>query len=293
MREFNPDHKTIVSPRTVRHIRYGVIAGHLLTVLMILASSVVTEWFDRQENVITVEFYDPALDNIVDNPSPDPDPDNPEPPSGTQDGAEPDNPAPDEPLQQDPEINEEPPKILEPQTAVPMEQPAVNPRKLPKPEINNSLPKPKEPPKTQAIKQPKAKKRKLPAKKTDTDSKKSSRESAANKSQGPRGSNLKPGHNAPGGQRGNSGYDTQVAMMIKRMWVTPDSNRLGGRTPQVTIYIKIAPSGQIISKRIIKKSGVLAMDESIAALLNQLHKVIKPFDNQDHELVFILKAEDI
>ena len=42
--------------------------------------------------------------------------------------------------------------------------------------------------------------------------------------------------------------------------------------------IEIAADGRIIRKRITHRSGQLAMDESIQNLLDNLHKVIVPFD---------------
>ena len=108
---------------------------------------------------------------------------------------------------------------------------------------------------------------------------------------GPRGSNREPGHTAPGGQRGNSGYEQLVAGMIYRMWVTPDKNRMGDREPQVTIEVIIAPDGRVTGKRMLQRSGVLAMDESIQNLLDNLHMVKAPFDRKQHILRFALKAE--
>ena len=150
----------------------------------------------------------------------------------------------------------------------------------------------------ESIKQPKVKNRRLPAKPAVKPTRNSTRQgnkinSNSNSSgrRGPRGSNSEAGHNAPGGQRGNSGYDVQVAMMIKRMWVTPDTYRLGGREPRVLIEVHIAPDGRVTYKRIRTKSGVLAMDQSIANLLDNLYRVKPPFDGKPHTLIFWLKAE--
>ena len=72
---------------------------------------------------------------------------------------------------------------------------------------------------------------------------------------------------------------------------TPDTYRLGGREPRVLIEVHIAPDGRVTYKRIRTKSGVLAMDQSIANLLDNLYRVKPPFDGKPHTLIFWLKAE--
>ena len=291
----NPKTVPILSGNTTRHIRYAVMAGHMLAILMVLTASVVADWLNTPEPTITVQFYDPALDNVVENPSPDPAPDNPVPPTGTQDGGN------DAAVQEEPPpVNPEPATILTPEPVSAVAQPQITKRTLPKPKINKNLPKPSAQPRVDAVKQPNVKNRRLPAKPAVKPRSKSTRQgnkartnanSNSSGKRGPRGSNSEAGHNAPGGQRGNSGYDVQVAMMIKRMWVTPDTYRLGGREPRVLIEVHIAPDGRVTYKRIRTKSGVLAMDESIANLLDNLHRVKPPFDGKPHTLVFWLKAE--
>lgn len=284
----------ILSGTATRRIRYAVTGGHFLVILLVLTFSVISDWLDDPEPTITVQFYDPVLDNIVENPSPLPDPNNPVPPTGTQDGGD------DAPAQEDPPpINPEPATVLTPEPVAAIAQPQITKRTLPKPAINKNLPKPTAQPKVESIKQPKVKNRRLPSKpavKPTNSSRRGNKNDSRNNSsssgrRGPRGSNSEAGHNAPGGQRGNSGYDVQVAMMIKRMWITPDTYRLGGREPRVLIEVHIAPDGRVTYKRIRTKSGVLAMDQSIANLLDNLYRVKPPFDGKPHTLVFWLKAE--
>lgn len=283
----------IISVTATRRIRYAVTAGHFLVILFVLTFSVVSDWLDTPEETITVQFFDPALDNVVENPSPDPDPTNPVPPTGTQDGGD-DAPAAEEP----PPVNPEPATVLTPEPVSAIAQPSVTKRTLPKPVINKKLPQPVQQPKVDSIKQPKVTKRRLPAKPAAKPARRAARKgdrarrnSSSSGRRGPRGSNSQAGHNAPGGQRGNSGYDIQVAMMIKRMWVTPESTRLAGREPRVLIEIHIAPNGRVTEKRIRTRSGLLAMDESIKALLDNLHYVKPPFDGKPHTLIFWMKAE--
>lgn len=282
-----PKNQAIIEPHTVKKIRCGVVSAHLLVLMLVLTFSVVSDWINTPEETITIQFYDPKLDNIVDNPSPAPDPANPIPPSGNQDGGEPENvtePAP----QPEPKPTPQP-RILTPEPVKSIEQPTVKPRKLPRPAVNKKLPPAKEVPQTKAIKQPKISKRKLPE--NAAAKKSASRNAEKTGSKGPRGSNPQQGHTAPGGQSGNSGYDIQVAMMIKRMWETPDTNRLGGRTPRVLIEVNIASDGRVTSKRIRAASGIPAMDESVRNLLDRLRYVKRPFDNKPHKLIFYLKAE--
>ena len=279
----------LITDRTRRRIMGGVSAGHFLVLVLVLTFSVVSEWLNKPEETITVEFYDPNLTNVVENPSPDPSPDNPIPPSGTPDGGNaPEEPAP-EPQVQEPA----PPKQVVPDTAEVVVQPEVTQRKRPRKASN---PKQVTPTQAKAVKQPEVTQRKRPGsnknqKKTAQNNSKNRANTANSGKPGPRGSNREPGHTAPGGQRGNSGYEQLVAGMIYRMWATPDVNRLGGRNPQVGIELVIAPDGRVIGKRITYRSGVLAMDESIQNLLDNLHKVIVPFDRKQHILRFALKAE--
>ena len=82
------DHKAvIISRNTIRRIRVSVVACHFVVILLVLTFSVISDWLHAEEETITVQFYDPELTDIVENPSPDPDPENPVPPSGEQDAA--------------------------------------------------------------------------------------------------------------------------------------------------------------------------------------------------------------
>ena len=291
MPDNNRSLQDLVPGRTRRRIMTGVSAGHFLILVMVLAFSVVSEWLDQPPETITVEFYDPNLTNVVENPSPEPDPDNPIPPSGTPDGGN----APSEPEIEEPTpaVDPAPPKILTPEQVQTVEQPQVTQRKRPR---KVSKPKQVVPTRSKAVRQPTVTKRTRPGRnkrnaKTAQNSRRSNLTATGKGKPGPRGSNREAGHTAPGGQRGNSGYDQLVAGMIPRMWITPEVNRLGGRNPQVGIEIIIAADGRIIGKRITHRSGVLAMDESIQNLLDNLHRVIVPFDRKEHILRFSLKAE--
>lgn len=307
MLNLNLNEHKIITVKTRHKILGGVVTGHLLVLLLVLTAGVVGEWFQNKEDTINVVFYDPQLDNVVENPSPLPDPNNPIPPSGTQDGS-PEQPAEPDPAPQpeaepevdvepapEAEVNPTPAKVLVPETPQAIKQPKVKSRKLPKPKVNTKLPKALKVPSSKAIKQPKAKRRKLPSALTkgkDTTKNRNKTPANNNRSKGPLGSNLEGGHTAPGGQRGNSDYAKYVGYTIKRMWVTPDRNRLPAYDPAVTIEVHIAGNGMITAKRIVRKSNVLAMDESISALLNSLYRVNPPPDRKACTLLFTLKIDD-
>ena len=100
------------------------------------------------------------------------------------------------------------------------------------------------------------------------------------------------GHNRPGGQRGNTAaYQAKIARQVKMMWVTPDKMRLGDKNPSVLIEITIDRRGRVTHKKIVKKSGVWAMDESIQALLNELNWLTPPEDGISHTFQFNMTAD--
>ncbi len=286
----------LVPKTTVRKIRCGVVIGHVAFIIVPLAVVTILSWIvTKPPPTITVAFYDPKLDKIVDNPSPIPSPDNPIPPSGTPDGG---GAAPPEPAPADPEpvavtdpspINYQLPKAIMPQPKTKVAQPKIKnivrqpekPAAKAKPAPDKSAAKP-DPRRTADDVKP------YDPNRQSSDS--ASGATGRGRSGGPLGSNSEPGHVGPGGQLGNSGYEIQVAMMIESMWITPESVRLGGREPRVLIELEVDPAGRVTSKHIVTKSGVLAMDESVASLLADLYKVKAPFDGKSHTLTFWLKA---
>ncbi len=285
----------LVPGKTVRRIRYGVVVAHIAALIVPLAIATVFGWISPPEERVTVALYDPSLDNVVDNPSPDPDPSNPVPPSGTPDAGPPapmpepepvpEPPAPDpEPPAPipEPQINSQLPPVLNAPGVPRLAQPKTRPRLRPRPQPAAR----KKPAKPAPAPRPSSRSRVDDVRPVD----KAVESGSTGRNSGRRGSNTEPGHDAPGGERGNSGYDIQVAMMIERMWITPESVRLGGREPRVLIELRIAPDGEVVYKRIQARSGVLAMDESVSALLANLHRVRAPFDGKPHQLTFWLRA---
>ena len=281
----NDKKHTLLSRKTHHKIGYSVVACHFLVVVLVLTSSIIAGWFKKEEKVetISVNLYESDDKTPVENPSPDPDPNNPIPPSGEQSGGEP-----------EPEVEPDPQPEPEPQpTPQPEPTPQPKPQPRPTPRVNTQLPQ-YTPTPVKPVAQPRVKPRSRPLPKPANKPRgnQNNRNSRNNQNNRPNGSNPQSGHTAPGGRSGSSGYGTLVSAEIKRMWVTPDRQRLGGREPEVTVKLVIAPTGRVTYKAIVKPSGVLAMDESIRELLNQLQFVTPPPDKKTTTLVFSLVAKD-
>ena len=285
----NEKSKVLVPLRTARRIRYGVVIGHVAAVVIPLAIATVLAWFPEKEPRITVTLYDPALDNVVENPSVNPAPDNPVPPSGTPDAA-PQAATPPPPSPPQPQINTKLPRTVNVFRQNQVSQPKIRSIVRP-PDKPKNRPKPAEPTPPANAGADDSRSRANDVRPVKPSPAQSGQSSANSGRTGPRGTNSEAGHTAPGGQRGNSGYESQIALMIERMWVTPESVRLGGREPRVLLELHIDPAGRVTGKRIVTKSGVLAMDESVAALLNTLYRVKPPFDGKSHTLTFWLKVK--
>ena len=71
-------------------------------------------------------------------------------------------------------------------------------------------------------------------------------------------------------------YQEMVGLKLKQLWNEPDKRQLSGRYPQVTIQLSISGSGRITSAKIIRASGVGAMDRSVLKLLNSIRQFPKP-----------------
>ncbi|MBE6380023.1 MAG: hypothetical protein E7047_03750 [Lentisphaerae bacterium] len=273
--------RSIISAATSRKIAGGVVIGHIVVLIVFPAAAILWNWLFKapELEVIKVQLYDPTTDAIVDNASPDPDPTNPEPPTGTPDaGGEP------EPEEQPEEPTPEPP---EPQPVVNYTLPQQKPRVQEVKPIKQTKPKNRRKPKPRSKPAPKPNPRPNPQ-----PNPRSNPNPNARSTSGQRGSNSEAGHNRPGGQRGNTAaYQAKIARQVKMMWVTPDKMRLGDKNPSVLIEITIDRRGRVTHKKIVKKSGVWAMDESIQALLNELNWLTPPEDGISHTFQFNMTAD--
>lgn len=89
----------------------------------------------------------------------------------------------------------------------------------------------------------------------------------------------KPDHRTPGGgakDEFDMRYGIRVGNYLKYRWTQPPRSLLGGRLPEVLIQLSIAADGRVTDARVLKPSGVKAMDESIERMLAGLDRVPTP-----------------
>ena len=71
-------------------------------------------------------------------------------------------------------------------------------------------------------------------------------------------------------------YGIRVGNYLKYRWTQPPRSLLGDRLPEVLIQLSIAADGRVTDARVLKPSGVKAMDESIERMLAGLDRVPTP-----------------
>ena len=89
----------------------------------------------------------------------------------------------------------------------------------------------------------------------------------------------RPDHRTPGGgakDEFDMRYGIRVGNYLKYRWTQPPRSLLGGRLPEVLIQLSIAADGRVTDARVLKPSGVKAMDESIERMLAGLVRVPTP-----------------
>lgn len=89
----------------------------------------------------------------------------------------------------------------------------------------------------------------------------------------------RPDHRTPGGgakDEFDMRYGIRVGNYLKYRWTQPPRSLLGGRLPEVLIQLSIAADGRVTDARVLKPSGVKAMDESIERMLAGLDRVPTP-----------------
>lgn len=89
----------------------------------------------------------------------------------------------------------------------------------------------------------------------------------------------KPDHRTPGGgakDEFDMRYGIRLGNYLKYRWIQPPRSLLGDRLPEVLIQLSIAADGRVTDARVLKPSGVKAMDESIKRLLANLDRVPTP-----------------
>jgi TonB family protein len=86
-------------------------------------------------------------------------------------------------------------------------------------------------------------------------------------------------------------YSDTVGAYLEPIWEQPDKISLGGRTPEVTIRLKIAANGRVIGRQIIRRSRIATMNRSIEKLLKNLKYVPAPSDRRAKTVTIIMAIE--
>jgi TonB family protein len=102
----------------------------------------------------------------------------------------------------------------------------------------------------------------------------------------------KEDHRTPGGglTEEMETYNRKAGMYLKNVWMQPPKSLLGDQLPAVTIELEIASDGRVTGKRILKTSGIAAMDDSAKSLLRQLDRM--PAPPKATVVQFILQTDD-
>ena len=268
----------------------AVVLCHVCALFFIGCSALMKP--DKKENAFRVKLGEPELNSgpVVGPPekTPDEPPAPPEPPAPEPPAPEPPTPEPPAPPAPEPPAPAIPPKPAPKEPAVPK----IAPKPKPKPVKPKTKPKPKPKP----VK-PKTKPKPKPKKKDDgvyhpknTNNQKIgtgyNRQNNARIPVGSRNAAQKYGdkfdNRPPGGGASESmeRYGKNLVRYLKSRWTYPPKSLLGGKMPSVHIELDIAPNGRVLGKRIIKRSGVNAMDQSIERMLDQLEQVPSPPDKK-------------
>jgi len=115
---------------------------------------------------------------------------------------------------------------------------------------------------------------------------------------GKKNGNLYGGQKGPPGPLGNGigpitvTYGSKLGAYIRPRWDQPSKYDLNNRSPQVTIFLQIAPNGFVMSSGIVTPSGVPAMDRSVQKMLANLKTVPTPppgLDTNHFELILAIE----
>ncbi|OGV60458.1 MAG: hypothetical protein A2X45_18995 [Lentisphaerae bacterium GWF2_50_93] len=86
-------------------------------------------------------------------------------------------------------------------------------------------------------------------------------------------------------------YYDQVTVFLYDMWQQPSKADVKNQKPTVTIHIAIDSAGNVKSARIVRKSGIPAMDASVEELLSRLKTLPRPPQGAD-EFDALLGTDD-
>jgi len=272
-------------PGRSKRILVNVFIIHVLAVALPLGWVLLMAQFTDREETLSINIVDdPSVGPVTgpitmrrapsDNPGPEPAPPAPAPPA-------PAPPAP-EPVVDLPAVPQ-PKAVAEPVVDLPSPRPAS------KPEPKISLPKPPSPPAPTAPPNKNASKNSsaLPDDRRLSNSKKGGgsnrnedvpigKEDVAQKF-GEKFSNT-----AQGGPDKMSQYAAKLTMFLKVRWqlFVPSRADLGSSRPKVQIMLSISASGQVLEAKVVRPSGVAAMDLAAARFLTDLKQVPLPPDSK-------------
>ena len=91
--------------------------------------------------------------------------------------------------------------------------------------------------------------------------------------------------------RVTAAYSDTVGAYLEPIWDQPNKVSLGGRLPEVTIRLNIAANGRVTGRKIMRRSGIAAMDRSIEKLLKNLTYVPAPSDRRAKSITIIMAIE--
>jgi TonB family protein len=84
-------------------------------------------------------------------------------------------------------------------------------------------------------------------------------------------------------------YENSVGAYLYQLWDTPDKSLLNGKHPEVKIQLNIAANGKLLNARILKPSGITAMDKSVQKLLQKVKYLPAP-SNGAKKITLILEV---
>ncbi len=86
-------------------------------------------------------------------------------------------------------------------------------------------------------------------------------------------------------------YENSVGAYLYQLWDTPDKSVLGNRRPEVKIMLNIAADGRLLNAKILKSSGVAAMDKSVKKLLRKI-KYLPASGSGSRKITLILEVTE-
>ena len=270
-----------------------VICCHVFAVL--IPGCAVLKKSDKKENAFRVKLGDvelnsgPVVGPPVRLPAEPPAPPPPEEPIPPQEPVA----EPDAPVIPAPEPPAPPPEPKQP--VIPKEKPKPKPKQKPK-QKPEAKPKQKAKAKVKPKAKPKTKSKVKPKPKDDGvykpngkpseigrgyNAQNNARIPVGNRNAAQRYGKIFDNRN-PGGGASESmeRYGKNLVRYLKSRWTYPPKSLLGGSMPSVLIELDIAPGGRVVGKRIVERSGINAMDQSIERMLDQLEQVPSPPDKR-------------